>query len=143
MTDIHYWFADAPPTSTLSFFLFFVHPIFRGPAYTFKMFGTCREYFRIYVAISQHASSPKRDTLERSKLRKYSSSTSLHPTVKIFLPLTSCNVMTDIHYWFAAAPQKSKIFSLFEWSSIIRGPACTFEMFETYRFKRKRFWLSL
>ncbi|GIY96054.1 hypothetical protein CEXT_643071 [Caerostris extrusa] len=37
---------------------------------------------------------------------------------------------------------KSPKFSLFEWPSIIRGLAdYTFEMFETCRFRRKRFWL--
>ncbi|GIY96046.1 hypothetical protein CEXT_643031 [Caerostris extrusa] len=56
----------------------------------------------------------------------------------------SKNIPRQPHCTPRGRSEKSKIFSLFEWPSIIRGPAYyTFEMFETCRFRRKGFRLPL
>ncbi|GIX80309.1 hypothetical protein CDAR_426581 [Caerostris darwini] len=92
----------------------------------------------------------------------YSSSTSLHPTAQVVsstdvlpchdrypLLVCCCPILFNpfILYFFLEFFKKSfgksNIFSLIEWPSIIRGSAYTFEMFETCRFRRKRFWLQV
>ncbi|GIX80304.1 hypothetical protein CDAR_426541 [Caerostris darwini] len=87
---------------------------------------------------------------------KFYSSTSVRPTVQDISSTDFLHVMTDIHYWFVLPHRLQPFHSLFLsfyfsrscWESPkfssglpLFGVLHTFEMFETCRFRRKRFWL--
>ncbi|GIY69046.1 hypothetical protein CEXT_48171 [Caerostris extrusa] len=117
MTDIHYWFAAAPPASTLSFLFFF---LFFRKSFGKSEFSLCSSRLPLFVVLHTVRNvrnvQVQKKTILASKcdvipyVRGFEVSKNIPrrphytPRHRIFHLLTSYHVMADILYWSAATP---------------------------------------